>query len=173
MDDFLKEPEPEKGINKILLVAAAVGILVIIALIGITSLKPSPRQLQEDALAGAYREGSPEFALYTKKIVAQTSEDRTTQSPTGMGTWTMFIGGTLRNITGKTITGLEIKVAVVDMAEKVVKEKVFTVVPNVKREVSELPNNQILPVQVTIEGIEQGSDRANIRWKVTAIKVKE
>lgn len=170
MDTFLTEKNPErKGINKTLLAALAIAAIVVIAVIGIISLKPSMQEVEKQALEGAYREGTPEFAAYTKKIAAETDENRTTQSPTGLGTVVMSIGGNIRNITGKTLTGLELKVGVVDSFGKILKEKTLIVIP---KQAERLDNNQTLPVQVLVEGFSKEDDRANIRWKVTAIKVE-
>ena len=172
MDTYLKEPEKREGISKVLLAALVIGTLLIITIIGILLLNQSPKEVQNQALAGAFREGSPEFELYTKRIIAQTIEDATTQSPTGLGTIVMSIGGKVRNMTGKTLIGLEMKVSVVDMNGKPVRDKIFTVIPDVSQGFSELENNQILPFQVSMEGFSKDDDRANIHWKVTAIKVK-
>ena len=86
-----------------------------------------------------------------------------------MGTITMFIGGTIRNFTGRTLTGLEIKVGMVDSFGNLLKERTVIVIPKQK---ASLDNNQTLPVRVTIEGFDPKADLANIRWKVTAIKVE-
>ena len=172
MDTYLKAPEKNQGMNKVLLAALVIGTLLIITVIGLLLLNQSPKEVQNQALTGAFREGSPEFDLYTRRIVAQTLEDRTTQSPTGLGTIVMSIGGKVRNMTGKTLTGLEMKVSVVDMLGKVVRDKIFTVIPDVSQGVNELETNQMLDFQVSMEGFAKDDDRANIRWKVTAIKVK-
>lgn len=169
METLFEEPEKEKGSKKILLVALAAAVVAVIAAIALISLKPSQTVVEQDYLLGAYREDSPEFQNLTKKIVAQTIEDATTKSITGMGTTTMSIGGTIRNFSGKTITGLELKVAVVDTFNSVVKERVITVVPKQKEK---LDNNETMPVRVNIEGIDPKADLANIRWKVTAIKTE-
>ena len=50
------------------------------------------------------------------------------------------------------------------------KEKTVVVIP---KEVERLETAKSLPVQVMIEGFNKDDDRANIRWKVTAIKVQE
>ena len=171
MDTFLQQPEKKKGKNMVFLAAIGVGLLIVLAFLGLVSLKSSTKQIQTQALEDAFREGSPEFEKYTKKIVAETDEDRTTYSPTGMGTIMMSIRGRIRNITGKTLSGLEIKVAVIDSFGKPIKEKMTVVIP--KEDVTKLEHGQILPVQVTIEGFSKEDDRANIRWKVTAIKVQE
>lgn len=169
MDTFLQEKNEKQGISKVLIGALLAGLVIVAAIVSLIALKPSSQEARDQALEGAYREGTPEFAAYTKKIIAQTDENRTTQSPTGMGTIVMSIGGSIRNITGKTLTGLELKVGVVDSFGKVLKEKDVLVIP---RQAEKLENNQSLPVQVLIEGFGKDDDRANIRWKVTAIKVE-
>lgn len=158
-----------KGSNKILYAALAAGVIAVIAALALISLSPSSTQVEQQALEGAFREGSPEFAAYTKKIVARTDIDKTTKSPTAMGTTVMSIGGIIRNITGKTLTGLELNVGVVDSFNEVLKEKTVIVIP---KQVEQLENNQSMSVRVNIEGFEQNADLANIRWKVTAIKVE-
>src|SRR5438132_2618361 len=92
----------DKGSKKILIVAVAIAIVEVLAIIALLLLKPSATQVEQQALEGAFREGSPEFAVLTKKIVAQTGEN-TTKSPTAMGKISMFIDGTIRNFTGKTL----------------------------------------------------------------------
>lgn len=169
MNSLLDETGGEKSSKKILFVALAIAVVAVLAVVGLLSLKPPAAQVEQQAFEGAFREGTPEFELYTKKIVAQTDEDRTTKAQTAMGKLTMSIGGTIRNFTGKSLTGLEIKVGVVDSFNKVVKEKTQIVIPNQRES---LDNNQIMPVRVTIEGFEPEADLANIRWKVTAIKVQ-
>jgi hypothetical protein len=170
MKTFLDEPEPKKGMNMMFVVAVLIGIGLVAGLLGLVSMKKSTQQIQVDAMEGAYREGSPEFALYTRKIIAETDTERTQQSPTGMGTIVMSIRGNILNITGKTLTGLEIKVTVVDSNDQPVKDKTTVIIP---KEVEKLESGKTLPVQVTIEGFNKDDDRANIRWKVTAIKTQE
>lgn len=170
MAAFLENKQEKQGINKVLLGAVIAGFVLVAAVVGLIALRPTPQDVQQQALDGAFREGSPEFAALTKKIVAQTDENRTTQSPTGMGTVVMSIGGTIRNLTGKTLTGLEIKVGVIDSFGNPVKDKTLVVIP---RQAEKLENNQTLPVQISIDGFAREDDRANIRWKVTAIKISE
>jgi hypothetical protein len=171
METFLQKPEEKKSRNTIFLAAIGIGLVFVLIFIGLISLKSSTYQIQTQALDGAFREGTPEFERYTKKIIAETDENNTMQSPTGLGTITMSIRGKIRNITGKPLTGLELKVTVIDSFGNPVKEKTTVVIP--KEDVTRLENGQILPVQVTIEGFSKEDDRANIRWKVTAIKVQE
>lgn len=124
---------------------------------------------QEQALSGAFREGTPEFDAITKRIVAENDEDKTWFSPVGTGGIMMNIAGKIRNNSEKTLTGLEIKVAVVDSFDKVVKDKVLTVVPNQQKKLE--PKGE-MNVTIRIDGFKPDDDRARIRWKVTAIKTE-
>jgi hypothetical protein len=167
MDSFLEKPKT--GNNKILLGALVIAVLMVVAIVGFLILRPSKQQVVEQQLEGAVREGTPEFEVLTKKIAIQTDDDKTMESPTGMGTITMFIAGKIRNFTGKTLTGLEIKVTVIDQLNKPVKEKILTVVPSQQER---LETNQMMPVSVMMEGFSKDDDRALVRWKVTAIKAE-
>jgi hypothetical protein len=169
MESFLQKPQKEKGSNKILIIALVAGLIVVGAVIGLLALRPSMNDVQQSYIEGAFREGSPEFAAYTKRISISTDEDRTMYSPTAMGTVMMVIGGNVRNSSDKTITGLEIETSVVDQFAKVLKSKTLIVVPT---QVAMLEPNQTIPVQVRIEGFDPKEIRADIHWKVTAIKVQ-
>ncbi|MGI8467291.1 MAG: hypothetical protein ACR2N3_02455 [Pyrinomonadaceae bacterium] len=169
METLFQEPNKEKSSKKILIAALTVAILVVLAMVAFFALKPAPRVVETNTLENAYREDSPEFQTLTKRIVAQTVEDATTSSPTAMGTKMMSIGGTIRNFTGKTLTGLELKVGIVDTFRNVIKERTLTVIPTQQET---LENNQTMPVRVIIEGIDPNADLANITWKVTAIKAE-
>jgi len=169
MDSFLQEPEKKRGINKILLGAVIIAVLVVAAVVGIISLQPSKQQVHDQVIDSAYREGSPEFALYTKKIAIQYDADHSIESLTGMGTRMMLIGGIVRNMTGKTLIGLEVKATVIDSFGKPVREKTALIIP---KDVDSLGPDESLPIRVVIEGFNKDDDRANVRWKVTAIKVE-
>lgn len=169
MDTLEQHNAPKKGINKIFIVAFVVAAIAIGGAIWLISLRPSMDQQVEQNMEGAVREGSPEFEALTKRIVIQTDEDKTIQSPIGLGTIVMSIGGKIKNITGKTITGLEINVAVIDTFKAPIKDKTLIVVPN---QYTRINNNEVADVTVRIDGFDPKDDRANIRWKVTAIKTE-
>ena len=68
------------------------------------------------------------------------------------------------------MNALEINVAVVTQFNKVLKEKRILVVPT---QVPRLEPDQIIPVTLSLDGFAKDDDRANIRWKVTAIRVEK
>lgn len=166
MDSFLEPQKKRQGINKVLILGVLVGIVLIGAAIWILTLQPSMDDQMAAILAGSVREGSPEFEQITKDIVISTSDD-TVQSPNAFGSISMYIKGRIRNKGNRVITGLEINVAVVDTFEKPIREKRILVVPT---QVPQLAPEEIIPVSLEISGFERKDDRANIRWKVTAIR---
>jgi hypothetical protein len=122
---------------------------------------------QAKILEGSLREGSPEFAQITKDIIISTGED-TVQSPNGFGKISMYIQGTIRNKGDKVINGLEVNCAVITQFNDVLREKRVLVVPT-KQEV--LAPGQTININTQIDGFDKNDDRANIRWKVTAIRL--
>lgn len=169
MESLERHNEPKKGINKIFIFALLAGILIVAAGIGLWSLRPSIAGIEEEALAGAYREGSPQFEEITKRILVKPDMNRTTESPTALGTIMMSIPATIYNRSDKTLTTLEVNVAVVDQKGNAVKEKTYLVVP---REQSYLGPGQAVNTTAVVEGFKREDDRANVRWKVTAVKTE-
>lgn len=167
---LLQNEKKKTGINKVLLAAVGVALLLVAGIIGAWSLLPSEKEQKQQVLEGAVREGSPEFEELTKKIVIINDAENTMESPTGLGTITMFTRANIRNISqDKIFTAIEIKVGVLDPTGKAIKEKTITVVPTQK---DTLAPQEIMSVNVPIEGFAKTDDRARVQWKVTAIKTK-
>jgi hypothetical protein len=167
LENFNKKPE--KGSKKAFWIAAIIMGLVVIGILALLLTRPTTDEYQKQTIEGALREGDPEFDALTKKIIVENDTDRTTESPVAMGTIQMNIWGKIRNLTGKTITGLELKVTVVDLADKPIREKTEIVIP--KKQPS-LEMSQVMPVNVVMDGFQKTDNRANIHWKVTAIKTQ-
>jgi hypothetical protein len=170
METLYQNDKKEKGSNKVLLAAVAAAVLLIAAVIGIWSLRPTPQIIKQQVLEGAFREGSPEFQAITNKIIIFNDAENTMESPTGLGTITMFARGKVRNNSDKTITALEVRASVVDPFNKVIREKAMTIVP--AQNVETFAPNEMLPLNIPIEGFAKDDDRARVKWKVTAIKIQ-
>lgn len=158
----------KKRINPILIVGAVIGLVAVGIAIALLMRTPSLEDQTAAILAGSHQEGSPEYAELNKDIILST-DDRTVQSPTGLGTISMFIHGKVRNKGNRTITALEINVAVVTQFNEVLKERRILVVPVQK---ATLGPDETIPVTLTLDGFKKDDDRANIRWKVTAIRAE-
>ena len=77
---------------------------------------------------------------------------------------------TVRNFTGRTISGLEIKGSVVDHDGKTVKENTVIVIPI--KQVPELEPNKTMHASVLLEGFTDSDDRANIKMEVTGFTLR-
>jgi|KBSSwiStaDraftv2_1062776.scaffolds.fasta_scaffold68929_2 hypothetical protein len=165
--ETLATREQKRGINKIFIVGIVAGLAVIALGIWLLSFRPSRDDQMAQILAGSYTEG-PEYDALQKDIIIST-DDNTVESPTGMGTISMFIHGKIRNKGDKTIDILEVNVGVVTQFREFLKQKRILVVP-VQR--AELGPGETIPITLTLDGFSRNDDRADIRWKVTAIHAK-
>ncbi len=166
MDELFNAEKEKKGVSPVFIVGILVGLVLIAGAIWLLSRTPSMEEQTAKILQGSYREGSPEFAELNKDIIISTDQG-TVQSPTGMGTISMYINGKIRNKGSKTISVLEVNVAVVTQFNDVLRERKILVVP-VQQTI--LGPDQTIPITLTLDGFTKDDDRANIRWKVTAIK---
>lgn len=169
MVTLLEKERKKKGINKVFIAGLIVGILIIGGALGYLSLKPSMDDQKAKLLEGAIKEDSPGFQELSKDIIISTDPDKTVQSPMAFGTISMFISGNIYNKGNKTITILEVNVAVVTQFKKVLQEKRILVVP-VQQE--SLEPGGTIPLTLTLDNFKKDDDRADIRWKVTAIKTQ-
>ncbi len=166
MDELFNAEKEKKGVSPVFIIGILIGLALIGGSIWLLSQKPSMEDQTAKILQGAYREGTPEFAELNKDIIISTDEG-TVQSPTGMGTISMYINGKIRNKGNKTISALEVNVAVVTQFNDVLRERKILVVP-VQKPILEA--GQTIPITLTLDSFSKEDDRANIRWKVTAIK---
>lgn len=164
--ESLLPKEEKRGINKSFIVAVVIALALIAGLILLLSRRPPVNEQMSQLVANAYHEGTPEFADLSKDIIIST-DDRTVESPTGLGTISMYIYGKIRNKGTRTIDILEINVAVITQFNQPLKEKRILVVPVQQ---PTLEPGQTIPVTLAMEGFSRDDDRANIRWRVTAIR---
>jgi len=122
----------------------------------------------DTGLQGAIRAGSPQFEEYKSKIFLD--EPEATEAKRALGDIVMSLQTTVRNLTGKTLTGLEIRGAVVDYEGRPVKERTVVMIPSRQ---PELPTNKTMQVTMMLEGMSENDARANIKMEVTGFKFKE
>jgi hypothetical protein len=170
MDLLLDKDKEKSGVNKVLVGAMLIAAGLIAGALWLWTFQPSfeEQKQQQQQIVGAFTEGSPEFESYTKNLVITTDLDRTTESPLGLGTIQMNIQGDIRNKGDKIINGLEVNVSVVDIKNQTIKEKKVKIVPT--NQIEKLAPGEITHVIVPMDGFNKKDDRANVRWKVTAIR---
>lgn len=160
-------PETEDSQRKIIIVVAIIAAVAIAGLFYFL-MRATGGGSVEPTLEGAIRSGSPEFAVYQSKIVLDPPEAY--ESKRALGDIVMNLQTTVRNFTGRTLSGLAVKGMVVDHQGKPVREHTVVVLPNGQQ--AELENNRNMPVQVRLEGMTDKDDRANIKVEVTGFKFK-
>lgn len=160
-------PETDDSQRKIIIVVAIIAAVTIAALFYFL-MRATGGGSVEPTLEGAIRSGSPEFAAYQSKIFLDPPEAY--ESKRALGDIVMNLQTTVRNFTGRTLSGLEIKGMVVDHQGKSVREHTVVVLANNQQ--TELEPNRTMPVQVRLEGMTDKDDRANIKMEVTAFKFK-
>ena len=163
--ETLLSKEEKKGINKIFVVGIVIGLIAVGAAIWLLSFKPPIDEQMAKILQGSYTQG-PQYDDLQKDIVISTG-DNTVESPTGLGTISMFINGKIYNRGSRTMDILEVKVGVVTQFGQVLREKKILVVPVQQ---AKLAPGETIPITLTIDGFSKDDDRADIRWKVTAIR---
>lgn len=160
-------PDADDSQRKIVIVVAVIAAVAIAGLFYFL-MRATGGGAVEPTLPGAIRAGSPEFANYQSKISLDAPEAY--ESKTAIGEIVMNLQTTVRNFTGRTLSGLEIKGMVVDHQGKPVKEHTVVVLPNAQ--LGELEANRTMPVNVRLDGMTDKEDRANIKMEVTGLRFK-
>ena len=158
---------PEEKSRRVLIIFVAAFAAAFIAGFFYLLLRSTTTPSAPPTLASAIRPGSPDFEKYSKLIVLD--EQVADVAKRALGDTVMTLHATVRNFTGHTITGLEIRAAVVDHDGKPVKERTVVVIPGRQ---SELDPNKTMKASVLIEGFTDNDDRANIKMEVTGFTLK-
>jgi hypothetical protein len=159
---------PEDKSPRAIIIAVALVAAVLIGCVFYVLMRKSMRDTPPLRLDNAIRAGSPDFEKYQKLIARDDPE--ADESPRALGDIVMTLHTTVRNFTGRTITGLEVHAAVVDHQNQPVKERTVVVLPNSER--GELEPNKTMFVGVRLEGMTDTDDRANIKMEVTGFRFK-
>lgn len=167
MEQFLENREEKRGINKVFIVALLGAAVLIGVVIFVMSFRPSLEDRMAKVLATAIHQGEPGFEDLNKDIVI--SNDNTIESPMATGKISMFLHGKVHNKGTRTITVLEVNAAVVTQFNQVLRERRILVVP---QQEATLGPDETIPITLTLDGFEKSDDRANIRWRVTAVKAE-
>jgi hypothetical protein len=165
-----KSDETEGSRRIIFLVVALVSVLMISVILFVLKsgyFGGGGDNSQQPRLENAIRAGTPEFEQYKDKIFMDQPE--ATEAKRALGDTVMTLRTTVRNFSGRTLNGLEMYAAVVDMQGKPVKERTVIAIPTRQ---PELEPNKTIAVPVTLEGFKDTDDRANIKMAITAFRFK-
>ncbi|MBX3279663.1 MAG: FxLYD domain-containing protein [Acidobacteria bacterium] len=160
----IREARPK---GKVILLAA-LATIVLIAVVTLLFLRESNRPLSvppEPRLESALRAGDEEFDQNHDRIIVEGLA--ATQSSRPLGDIVMELTATVKNSTTRTLSGLEMRGAVVDAQGSHVGERTIVVIP-VQQQT--LEPDQSVSVRVLIEGIKPEADRSGLRMETTALR---
>lgn len=158
--------EPDGSRRKIIIIVAVVAAIILAALFYFL-MRASTSRPPDPLLQGAIRSDSNEWAVHASKIHLDAPE--ATEAKRALGDIVMDLQTTVRNFTGRTLTGLEIKGSVVNRQGQPVRERTVVVIPSQQ---AELEPNRTMFVAIRIEGMTDADERANIRMEVTGFKIR-
>jgi len=167
----------EKSRTTLIIVVAAIAAVFIGGLFYVL-MRKSAAPTPPTTLQSAVRRGSPDWDKYNKLIVlddpGDCPEDGSRfcayESPRGLGDLQMTLRATVRNFTGRTLSGLEVTAAVIDHQDQPVRQRTMIVVPSFGA--AELLPNKTRPISVIIDGLRDTDDRANVKMEVTGFTLR-
>ncbi|MDT7604169.1 MAG: hypothetical protein QOF61_2166 [Acidobacteriota bacterium] len=158
--------------RKVIFIAVGLAGAALIALLVYWATRPAP-PAREPHLEGAIRADSPEFAQWRPRVVVDFIPDQdAVESTRAAGDIVMAMRPKVRNFSGRTINGLELKATVVDLDGKPVRSRTVIAIPNAATSMTELEPNKVLEVPIMMEGFKPTDVRANIRIEMTAVRFK-
>jgi hypothetical protein len=128
--------------------------------------RPSTYLRIEPRLEGALRPGSAEFAELSGRIVVEPPVAMEKLHP--LNDMVVELTSTVRNNTGRTIRGLEMRGAVFEAQSAVLRERTVVVIP--ARQTA-LEPAEAINVRILLEGLNPEADRAGVLMEVTGLHV--
>ena len=108
-----------------LVIYAGVAVLALLLIGGLAYLATRPTQKPgEERLAGAIRPGDPNWPG-DKLVVDFVPDEDATGGENTLGNYVVTMKPTVRNFTGRTVNGLEIHVAGLDLKGNVIRERTY------------------------------------------------
>lgn len=152
----------------IFVVVGIVSALLVASLIYFFLAQPHSRVSGPPRLDGALHPGSPEFEQIRERVVVDGLEAFESTRP--LGDIVMDLRANVRNFTGRTIDGLELRGAVVDSEGNPVKERTVIVIPTGRQ--PELEPNRIMQARIMLDQIRKDAVRADIKMEVAGVRFK-
>lgn len=159
--------EPEIRWPLILAAAAITSVVVLLTagVIHLTATRPYQGPVLEQRLEGAIRRESPGFDELSGLLVVERPGAAEATRP--LNDRAVEITGTVRNATGRTVTGLELRGAVLDAPGRPSRERTVVVVP-VRQ--AALEPGEAIKVSILLDGVSPEAARAPHVMEVTGVR---
>lgn len=124
LSTFEPRKEEADGSRRVIFIAVAIVAALLVAGLAYMASRPATRP-GEERLEGAIRPGSPDFPAADRLVVEFTPDEDADISPNALGNYVVTMKPTIRNFTGRTVSGLEFHVAGLDLSGKIIRERTF------------------------------------------------
>ena len=128
--------------------------------------RPAGNVAEQPRLEGALRAGASEFDEVRPLILVE--KPQATIAPRALGDKVVELTTQVRNETGRTINGLELRGSVLDSQGTALRERTVVVVP---AQQAALAPGETMNVRILLEGIDPNSDRADTHVEVTGVSL--
>lgn len=155
----------------ILILAVVITTLLAIFTTGLyyaAMTKPDVSSYMEPRLEGALQAGQPKFEEFRRHIAIEQLVGIEKVHP--FDTMAVVMTATVRNNTGRNISGLELRGAILDRTNSSVRERTVLIIP---RQQKLLESGEGINTRILLDGIDKDSDRAHLVLEVTAIRFDE
>jgi hypothetical protein len=122
----------------------------------------------EPRLEGALQPGQAEFEEFRPQIAIEQLVGTEKVHP--FDTLAVAMTATVRNNTGRNISGLELRGAILDGKSSRVRERTVVIIP---RQQKLLESGEGINTRILLDGIDKDSDRAQLVLEVTGIRFDE
>jgi hypothetical protein len=162
---LIREPELRWPIVILAVVITAAIALLAAGMHYVAMTQPVLNPYLGPRLERALQPGQPEFERFREQIVIDQLVGTEKVHP--FNNLAVEIIATVRNNTGRTITGLELRGAIVDAQNSTLRERTVVVIPARQ---TVLEPGEAINVRVLLEGISKDSDRAHTGLEVTGMR---
>ncbi len=154
----------------IVLLAAAITALLAMLTAGLyyVATQSTVKSDTQPRLERALQPGQPEFERFRPHIAIEQLVGTEKVHP--FDTLAVAMTATVRNNTGRTISGLELRGAILDSTSSSLRERNVVVIP-VRQKV--LESGEAINTRILLESIDKDSDRAHLVLEVTAMRFAE
>src|ERR1044071_5467615 len=149
----------------ILILAAVITALLAISTAGLYYLAMTQSDVSsvtEPRLEGALQPGQPEFEEFRRHIAIEQIVGTEKMHP--FDTLAVAMTATVRNNTGRSISGLELRGAILDRKNSSVRERTVVIIP---RQQKLLESGEGINTRILLDGIDKDADRAQLVLEVT------
>jgi len=160
---LIKEPELRWPI---LILAGVITTMIALMVAGLyqVAMTQPVKSNSGSRLLSALRPGEPEFEQVREQIEVAQLFGREQIHP--FDSLAVDLTATVRNNTGRTISGLEMRGAIVDAQNLTVRERTVMVIPTRQ---TALEPGEAIGVRVLLESISKNSERADMVLEVTGV----